>query len=356
MGDAIHVVDQDLRYVFINRRFLNWNQELGLTTDVIGKNIFEVFPFLHENVRDEYTRVFQTGEMMITDESTRLQGREIFTETRKIPIFREGKIIQVVTVINDITDRKRAEAEIRKLNEGLEQRVIERTAQLEAANKELEAFSYSVSHDLRAPLRAIDGYTRILLEGYEPSLDEEGKRVFTVIRENARRMGQLIDDLLAFSRLSRVELQASQINMVALANSVFQELTTPESRERISFNVAPLPPTIGDMTMLRQVWMNLLSNAIKFSSKREQAMIEVNVTQSGTETVYYVRDNGAGFDMRYMQKLFGVFQRLHSESEFEGTGVGLAIVQRVIQRHGGRVWAEGEVDKGATFYFSLPQT
>lgn len=255
----------------------------------------------------------------------------------------------------EIAARQQAEAKIIQLNVELEQRVIERTTQLEAANKELEAFSYSVSHDLRAPLRAIDGYTRILVEDYEPSLDAEGKRVCGVVQDEARRMGELIDDLLALSRLGRAEMQISKINMETLALTVFQELTTPEDRERIDFHVSPLPSAKGDPSLIHQVWTNLLSNAIKFSSKRARAIIHVTGTQNAEELIYAVNDNGAGFEMQYADKLFGVFQRLHNEKEFPGTGVGLATVKRIIQRHDGRVWGESQGDQGATFYFSLPQ-
>jgi light-regulated signal transduction histidine kinase (bacteriophytochrome) len=245
--------------------------------------------------------------------------------------------------------------QLRDLIDSLEDMVRKRTAELEAANKELEAFSYSVSHDLRAPLRAIDGYTRILEEDYEPSLDAEGKRVCAVIRKQTQRIGQLIDDLLAFSRLGRTQMQSSLIDMEKSASIAFDELSTPEDQNRIEIHIEPLNPAIGDPAMIRQVWINLLANAVKFSSKRSKAVIDVGSQEGDNETIYYVRDNGAGFDMRYADKLFGVFQRLHSEREFEGTGVGLAIVQRVIQRHEGRVWAEGVPDQGATFYFTLPQ-
>jgi PAS domain S-box-containing protein len=266
-----------------------------------------------------------------------------------------NEIIGVSVYSRDVTERKRAEDEIRLLNVSLEQRVRDRTAQLEESNKELEAFSYSVSHDLRAPLRAIDGFTRILTGDYAPQLDMEGQRVCSIIRENTAKMGRLIDDLLAFSRLGRAEMSLSRTDMETMANSVFHELTTPESRARIDFQVGVLPPALVDPTLMRQVWMNLLANAIKFSSKRERAVIKVSTQQNQGESVYAVRDDGAGFDMQYVGKLFGVFQRLHSSKEFEGTGVGLALVQRVIRRHGGRVWAEGEIDKGATFYFALQQ-
>jgi signal transduction histidine kinase len=235
-----------------------------------------------------------------------------------------------------------------------ETQLLSYTAQLENTNKELEAFSYSVSHDLRAPLRAIDGFSRILLEDYIDNLGEEGKRVLNVIRNNTQKMGQLIDDLLLFSHLGRQGLRASGIDIGKLAKAASEELKLAVPERKLKFTINTLIPAHGDQAMIRQVLINLLSNAVKFTRPKENATIEVGGEREGNENIYYVKDNGVGFDMQYVNKLFGVFQRLHSSEEFEGTGVGLAIVQRIIHRHGGRVWAEGKVNEGATFYFSLP--
>jgi light-regulated signal transduction histidine kinase (bacteriophytochrome) len=238
--------------------------------------------------------------------------------------------------------------------EGAEAALVERTVQLEATNKELESFSYSVSHDLRAPLRAIDGYVRMILKKQGDKFDEETMRQFNVVRGNAKTMGQLIDDLLAFSRLGRQEVIRVDLNMQALIRDVWQELVMIHPNREMSLTTAQMPAASGDQTLIRQVYSNLLGNAVKFTQGRDPAAIEAGCIARDEEMIYYVRDNGIGFDMKFYDKLFGVFQRLHSSAEFEGTGVGLAIVQRIINRHGGRVWAEGEVDKGATFYFTLP--
>jgi len=229
--------------------------------------------------------------------------------------------------------------------------VKERTAELELANKELEAFSYTVSHDLRTPLRAVDGFARLFEEDYGGKVDAEGRRLLRVIRESSRRMGTLIDDLLEFSMLGRTALHPAALDMGALAAEVWAELG---SGSPATFVVAPLPPARGDRALLKQVWANLISNAIKYSAKRAAPVITVTGERGDDELVYCVADNGAGFDSRYYGKLFGVFQRLHAETEFSGTGVGLATVQRIVVRHGGRVWAEGAIDAGAKFYFSLP--
>ena len=224
---------------------------------------------------------------------------------------------------------------------------------LEAANKELETFSYSVSHDLRAPLRAVDGFSSMLLEEFSPQMPPEAKLLLNNVRTSAKQMGQLIDDLLRFSSLGRQALSKRSVNISAHVHEVLEELRKKQADRRIEVRISELPDCVGDPSLLRQVLVNLLSNAFKFTRQREKAMIEVGCRQQGVENVYFVRDNGAGFDMRHADKLFGVFQRFHRADEFEGTGVGLSIVQRIIQRHGGRIWAEAEVGKGATFYFTL---
>lgn len=257
--------------------------------------------------------------------------------------------------LTDISSEKRAQDELSQLNQELERRVVERTGQLEQANKELEAFSYSVSHDLRAPLRAVDGYSRALIEDYGDALPDEGKRYLGTIRAGAQRMGCLIDDLLAFSRLNRSALSKEQVHADRLVRLSLEELSSQMEGRDIEVKVDDLPTCWGDPALLSQVWVNLLSNAIKYTRLRDKALIEIEGRCEGSESVYSVRDNGTGFDMRYVEKLFGVFQRLHRVEEFEGTGVGLAIVERIVRRHGGKVWAQGVPDQGACFFFAIPK-
>ncbi len=261
-----------------------------------------------------------------------------------------------VVVFRDITEHKRAQAALQEREEELRQaneELSRGSEELATANRELEAFSYSVSHDLRAPLRALDGFSRILMEDYAEQLDGDAQRYLGIIRENSQMMGKLIDDLLAFSRVSRKAVEVRPVSPTALVREVLEELCAAEEGREIRTHVDELPPCEADPALLRQVWANLLSNALKYTRHRDVAEVEVGGRVEGDTAVYYVRDNGAGFDMQYVNKLFGVFQRLHRMEEFEGTGVGLAIVQRIVHRHGGRAWAEGAVDQGATFYFTL---
>jgi PAS domain S-box-containing protein len=286
----------------------------------------------------------------------RKDGTHVPVESRATAVPLPGETIYMA-VLRDISERKAAEAEIRALNESLERRVLERTAELSAVNKELEAFTYSVSHDLRAPLRIVDGFSKILLEDYSEQLPEEAVRTVGIVRDGAAKMGRLIDDLLQFSRLGRQSLRPRDVSPAEIVSAVLDELRGELDGRSIDWSIGALPICRADPALLKQVFVNLLSNALKYTRGREPARITVGALpwdDSSTEQTYFVRDNGVGFDMAYVHKLFGVFQRLHRVEDYEGTGVGLALTQRIIHRHGGRIWAEAEVEHGATFWFSLP--
>jgi len=341
---AVAMFDKELRCILASRRWLT-DYNIG-DRDIIGLRLDEVLPFMPPQWKAAYRRCLEGAvERAEEDPFRRADGCIDWVRWEMRPWYRSNREIGGIIILTEtVTERKEARKELER-----------HAAQLEAANKELESFSYSVSHDLRTPLRAIDGYSRMILRKQEGHLDSETARQFGQIRENVQMMGQLIEDLLAFSRLGRANLSTATLAMDALVREVWQELQVVYPERRMTLKMNGLSPGLGDWTLIRQVISNLLSNAIKFTRGRDESVIEVGECARGEEQAYFVRDNGCGFDMKYYGKLFGVFQRLHSAEEYEGTGVGLAIVQRIIHRHGGRVWAEGEEGQGACFYFTLPR-
>ena len=336
-----------------------WNhgaQELyGWTAeDAIGKNsqqlLQTVFPAPVDDIRAELLRTDRwEGELR----KTRANGTQVVVASRwSLRRDEQEQAVAILETNNDITDRKRREQEIESLN----QELAKRSTELESINKELEAFAYSVSHDLRAPLRHMAGYTELLQKKASSGLDQKSNHYILMMLEAAKRMGNLIDDLLAFSRIGRAETQKTLVSLGQLVREALTEVRQDTEGRNIVWKIGALPDFYGDRSMLRLVLVNLISNAIKFTRTRPQAEIEIgSANGNGDELIVFVRDNGVGFDMKYVNKLFGVFQRLHQAHEFEGTGIGLATVQRIIHRHGGKVWAEGMVESGATFYFSAPR-
>jgi PAS domain S-box-containing protein len=324
--------------------------------EMVGRSVLRLIPPDRQGEEQQILAKLRQGESVQHFETVRQakDGRLIQVSLTSSPIKDStGQVVGASKLARDITERKRAEAEIRQLNAELEMRVAQRTVELEAANHELEAFSYSVSHDLRAPLRAVNGFTGIVLEEFSAQLPEEGRHYLERAHLGSQRMGELIDDLLAFSRLSRQPVIRQAVRSNELVQETLDELKPQCIGRQIEMRVGKLPECQADPALVKQVWVNLLSNALKYTRKRTPAILEIGCTQALGETTYFVQDNGVGFDMQYANKLFGVFQRLHRAEDFEGTGVGLAIVQRIVQRHGGRAWAAGQLDRGATFYFTL---
>jgi len=354
--DGILILDVDTGRITDVNPFLF--KLLGFSPgEMIGKTVGELSPFKDiESNKVMLERLQKDGYVRYDDLPLETRdGRRIAVEF-VCNVYQAGDKKVIQCNVRDITARKQAHDEIHRLNAELEKRVVERTAELEAANKELEAFSYSVSHDLRAPLRHVIGFVELLRQDAVPSLSEKSLQHLTTISQSAKRMGNLIDDLLAFSHVGRAAMQKVDVNLDELVREALGDFQAETKGRKIAWNIHPLPPVRADRALLRMALVNLISNAVKFTSRRTEAKIEIGCAPNGnSETVIFIRDNGAGFDPQYADKLFGVFQRLHSQTEFEGTGVGLANVQRIILRHGGRVWAEGIVDSGATFYFSIPK-
>ncbi len=353
--DIIDLVSEVVYERHVDEDVTTWSQEtlsrLGYTPAEFGCSWQEFLVHVHPEDRARVDRVVR--EALSAEESYDLEYR-VLDATGTYRWMRDRATIRrspagttVFGVLNDVTDTRVRERDVETLNRIMR----DKAAQLETANRELESFSYSVSHDLRAPLRAIGSFVDILTEDYRDHLDDEGRRYLSIIQQNVDRMNELIRDLLAFSRLTRQPLTKDHVDMTALAREAFSQLKPPD--QEVAWHLEPLPDAYGDVRMLRQVWINLVSNAIKYSREREHPEIRVFSTEEAGRTVYAIQDNGVGFDQAYENKLFAVFQRLHTDKSFEGTGVGLSIVQRIIQRHSGRIWARSAPGEGATFFFHL---
>ncbi len=353
---ACVLLDTSLNVLAANRLANEWaKSEMNVSLET-GKNFMTNFPEIFKDRANEILqKVLQGATHQYEAPYTRHDKVSGWYNVKVAAIVDEKRnVVGVCVAANDVTARKKTEAEVRAMNNLLEKKVKERTAELENANRELEAFTYSVSHDLMAPLRIIDGFSQVLLDDNKNKLDEDGLQTIHVIRRNATRMGELVNDLLNIARLGRASLVKRPIDMNELVTQVIDEMRFTTNKLAAKIKLKELGHAECDPVLLKQVWMNLLSNAVKYSGTRANPMIEIGAAEKNGQVVYYIKDNGVGFDMQYVGKLFGVFQRLHKAAEFPGTGVGLAIVHRIVVRHGGKVWADAKVNEGAVFYFTLP--
>lgn len=355
-SEGITLMDKDFFVIYRSPstvKILGWTQEERANQPRLQGIHPDDREHFHQAMKDTVKDPSQS--ILVNYRVKHKQGHYLWLEGLMTNMLSNPDVEAIVLNFREITERKAAEQQISEMNNELERKVLERTAQFEAVNKELEAFSYSVSHDLRAPLRAIDGYASMIEEDYEKLLDEEGRRLLGNIQQNAKKMSALIDDLLAFSKLGKKVIQKKELDMNELLEGVLMDLSKSQSNHATILS-DELLPAFGDYSLIHQVLYNLVSNAVKYSSKKEKPVVHVSSRAEGNDVVYTVKDNGVGFDMKYAHKLFGVFQRLHTMEEFEGTGVGLAIVQRIITRHGGQVKAESVPDEGSVFSFSLPKS
>ncbi|MEO7215163.1 ATP-binding protein [Mucilaginibacter sp.] len=348
--------DRAAELIIANKELLFQNEQKELrAAELIVANKELLFQNKEKELRAAEL-IIANKELAFQNAEKEARAAELIIANKELAFQNTEKEKRAQELLNANNELKKAEDDIRKLNEELEQKVIDRTAELETVNKELGSFSYSVSHDLRAPIRAINGYSRILAEDYADKLDDEGNKILLSIITNSKKMGVLIDDLLAFSKLGRKQVTVAEVSMIDLVQTVRDELIFDKKDNIPVFTISNLLPAKGDKSLIKQVWVNLISNAIKYSKYKPTTSIAISSNEKDDLIIYSVRDNGAGFDMQYYDKLFGVFQRLHSQEEFEGTGIGLAIVQKIVNRHKGTVWAESILDEGTCFYFSLPKS
>lgn len=352
LTDGVFIADKNHTILLCNPWTIGRDAGVFVVDEPIGKDLLDVLTHLNDAEKIAYDTVFSTGEASVSER--KIQGeKEIVIETRMIPIYDQGTVTKALIILRDFTRQKEAEEAIMKLNRELESKVLERTHKLQESLEEMDAFTYSVSHDLRSPVRAIDGFSLLLMMKTEKFSDEESRHLITKIREGVQTMDRLIQDLLRFSRTSKQTLIYSDLDMQSLVRSVITELTSQPGSKEITFVIKDLKPSQGDSGLIRQVWYNLITNAIKFSESSSPPHITIGSYEKNEDIIYYIKDKGIGFDMQYAEKIFEVFSRLHPSMDTEGTGVGLALVKRIILRHQGRIWVESGIGRGTTIYFTI---